>query len=384
MMDAALKINRLSEHMALEADEDTPLNAPPSCDLYSSDSPGVIFGAAAGGRRVKLLKTLLSSACERDCFYCPFRAGRNFRRETMQPEELSRSFSNLHRAGMVEGLFLSSGIAGGGLKTQDRLIATAEELRRRQGYRGYLHLKIMPGAEKAQVERAMQLADRISINLEAPNERRLGRLAPHKDFWHELLTPLRWAEEIRRSAPPHLGWKGRWPSLTTQFVVGAVGENDVELLTTSEYLFRQLHLARTYYSAFNPVSDTPLQEQPAENPVRQQRLYQASFLLRDYGFGLEDLPFEQTGFLPLHIDPKKAWAEQNLSERPLEINHAEREQLLRIPGIGPKKVEALLSARCHGPIRDTGELQRLGIPLQKAAPYILIDGKRPPLQPTLW
>lgn len=383
-MDPSLKINRLAEHMALEVDEDTPLNAPPACDLNSPDTPGVIYNAAAPGKRVKLLKTLLSSACERDCFYCPFRAGRDFRRETLRPEELSESFSKMHKAGLVEGLFLSSGIAGSGRKTQDRLIAAAEDLRRRQGYRGYLHLKIMPGAEKEQVERAMQLADRISINLEAPNELRLGRLAPHKDFWQELLTPLRWAEEIRQSSPAVRGWKGRWPSLTTQFVVGAVGENDIELLTTSEYLFRQLRLARTYYSAFTPVSDTPLQERPAENPIRQQRLYQASFLLRDYGYCLEDLPFEPSGFLPLQIDPKKAWAQQHLSEQPLEIYQADREQLLRIPGIGPKKVEALLSARCRGPIHDASELKRLGIPLQKASPYILINGKKPALQPSLW
>jgi predicted DNA-binding helix-hairpin-helix protein len=384
VMDVISKLNRLSEHMSLEVDEKTPCIEPPACNLEQQDTPGVIFKAAAGGKRVKLLKTLLSSACERDCNYCPFRAGRNFRRESMLPEELSASFAKMHRAGMAEGLFLSSAIAGGGLKTQDRLLTAAEDLRRRQNYRGYLHLKIMPGAEKDQIEYAMQLADRVSINLEAPNERRLGHLAPHKDFWEELLTPLRWVEEIRQTRPASLGWKGHWPSLTTQFVVGAAGENDVELLTISEYLFHQLHLARTYYSAFNPVPDTPLENQPAEKPTRQLRLYQASFLLRDYGYSLEDLPFEGTGFLPLHIDPKNAWAQQNLSAEPIEINHADRWQLLRIPGIGPKKVEALLTARGKNPIRTTGELRRLGIPLQKASPFILIDGKRPSLQLSLW
>ncbi|GAP14818.1 predicted DNA-binding protein with the Helix-hairpin-helix motif [Longilinea arvoryzae] len=383
-MDTGQKIGLLTEHMALEPDGDSPLYAPPACDLHNPSDAGVIYGAAAGGRRVKLLKTLLTSACERDCYYCPFRAGRNFQRETMQPDELSASFSHMVRAGQVEGLFLSSALAGGGVKTQDRLIATAEILRQKHGFHGYLHLKIMPGAEKEQVLRAMQLADRVSINLEAPNEKRLGYLAPHKNFWEELFTRLRWVEDVRRSLPGEQAWKGHWPSVTTQFVVGAAGENDLELLTTSEYLFRQFHLARTYYSAFNPIPDTPLQDHIPENPVRQQRLYQASFLLRDYGFCLEDLPFEQTGFLPLTIDPKRAWAEQNLSEQPIDINRADRAQLLRVPGIGPKTADHLLSERHRNPLHTVSDLARLGIPVQKSTPFILLDGKRPAHQMSLW
>lgn len=384
-MDATAKITFLSEHMALEPDGEPTLQTLSGCDLNQSEQAGVVYRAAAGGgRRVKLLKTLLTSACERDCYYCPFRAGRDFRRETLRPEELSDAFIQMHRAGMVEGLFLSSGLAGGGVKTQDRLLAAAEDLRQKQGYRGYLHLKIMPSAERAQVIRAMQLADRVSINLEAPNEDRLKDLAPHKNFWDELLTPLRWAEEIRQSMPAESGWKGKWPSLTTQFVVGAVGENDLELLTTSDYLFRQFRLARTYYSAFNPIPDTPLQDGKPENPVRQQRLYQASFLLRDYGFDLEDLPFEPTGFLPLNVDPKKAWAQQNLTDQPVEINQADRAQLLRIPGIGPRSAEAVLRARHCETIREPGDLQRLGIAWKRVAPYILLNGKKPAQQLPLW
>lgn len=383
-MDASVKIARLSEHMALEPDGEPSIRVGLGCDLRQNEQAGIVYQAAAGGKRVKLLKTLLTSACERDCYYCPFRAGRDFHRETIRPEELSGTFAQMHQAGLVEGLFLSSGLAGGGMKTQDRLLAAAESLRRKQGYRGYFHLKIMPGAERDQVMQAMRLSDRISINLEAPNENRLANLAPHKNFWEELLTPLRWAEEIRKSMPAELGWKGRWPSLTTQFVVGAVGENDLELLTTSEFLIRQLRLARTYYSAFNPIPDTPLQNGTPENPVRQQRLYQASFLLRDYGFNLEDLPFEQTGYLPLEVDPKKAWAQQNLGEQPIEINQADRSQLLRIPGIGPKTADALLKVRRREPIKEPGDLQRLGIVWKRAAPYILLDGKRPAQQLSLW
>ena len=378
------QLNRLTENMQFEPDGDMPFQSPPVCAEAHTDPAGVVYQAAAGGRKVKLLKTLLTSACERDCYYCPFRAGRDFRRETLKPEELSAAFIRMQRANIVEGLFLSSGIAAGGMKTQDRLIDSAEILRHKYQYRGYLHLKIMPGAERDQVLRAMHLADRISINLEAPNETRLGNLAPHKNFWGELLTPLRWAEEIRQSLPSHLGWSGRWPSLTTQFVVGAVGENDLELLATSEFLFSRLRLARTYYSAFNPVADTPLENHKAENPIRQLRLYQASFLLRDYGFGLEDFAFNADGLLPLDSDPKKAWAQANLSSQPVEINHAERWQLLRIPGIGPKSADALIDARRKNPIKQPGELQRLGIAWKKAAPFILLEGHRPAYQPALW
>lgn len=184
------------------------------------NSLGIHQAVTPGGGRIALLKTLLTSACELDCYYCPFRARRNFRRATFKPDEMAQVFSDIHRGGAAQGLFLSSGVAGGGVRTQDRLIATADILRNRLGFRGYLHLKIMPGAGRAQVERAMQLADRISVNLEAPNTLRLQSLAPHKQFTEQLLQPLRWAEEIRRTQPARLGWKGRWPSTVTQFVVG--------------------------------------------------------------------------------------------------------------------------------------------------------------------
>lgn len=379
------QITRLSEQMTFEPDGELPLAKPPVCTIASPKPAGVIYSAAAAGnQRVKLLKTLLSSVCERDCYYCPFRSGRDFHRETLKPDELSAAFISMHRANAVEGLFLSSGIAAGGMKTQDRLIDAAELLRNKYQFRGYLHLKIMPGAERDQVLRAMQLADRISINLEAPNEIRLANLAPHKVFWDELLAPLRWAEEIRQSLPSHQGWSGYWPSLTTQFVVGAVGESDLELLSASKYLFNQLRLSRIYYSAFSPVLDTPLENHSPENPVRQLRLYQASFLLRDYGFDLEDFPFDTSGNLPLSDDPKRAWAQQNLIVQPLEVNRAERWQLLRVPGIGPKSADALINARRKGPIRQIEDLQRLGIAWQKAAPYILLEGRKPSYQPSLW
>ena len=347
------------------------------------NSLGVHHAVMPGGKTIALLKTMLTSACERDCYYCPFRAGRDFRRATFKPAEMAKTFNELQRSRIADGLFLSSGVAGGGVRTQDRLIDTIDVLRIQLNYRGYVHLKIMPGVERDQVYRAMQLSDRISINLEAPNSARLAKLAPNKVFMEELLQPLRWAEEIRKTQSARQGWNGKWPSLVTQFVVGAVGENDLEILSTSSYLIKKLRLARTYYSAFSPVADTPLENHAPENPWREHRLYQSSFLLRDSGFDLEDMPFTPEGFLPLDVDPKVAWARQNLRD-PIEINRADRHQLLRVPGIGPKGVEAILAARRKSTLRDLKDLKSLGIIVARAAPFVLLNGKRPARQLSLW
>ena len=277
-------------------------------------------------------------------------------------------------------MFLSSGIVQGGVTTQDKLIATAEILRQKYHNPAYLHLKLMPGAEKAQVEAAMRLADRVSVNLEAPNTKRLELLAPKKQFLEELLQPLRYAQEIRLNQPGYLGWKGRWPSTVTQFVVGAVGESDLELLKTTEYIYGRLGLRRAYFSAFHPVEDTPFEELPPTPALREHRLYQASFLMRDYQFSMEEMAFNPDGNLPLGMDPKQAWASQNLAGKPVELNRASREQLLRVPGIGPKGVEALLKARRQGRLSELSQLKKLGILAERAAPYVLLDGKRPAQQ----
>ena len=344
----------------------------------------VINAAMPGGKRIVLLKTMQTTACERDCYYCGFRAGHDkVRRSTLTPDDLAQAFMRLHERQAVEGLFLSSGIAGGGLRTQDRLIATAEILRKKLGFKGYLHLKIMPGVEYAQVEKAMQLASRVSINLEAPNADRLGRLAPHKIFIEELLQPLKWVDEIRRYHSANKSWNGYWPSITTQFVVGAVGESDLELLQTTAQLNQQVHLARAYFSSFSPIENTPLENVPPGNPWREHRLYQASFLLRDYGFDLEELPFAGEGNLPLETDPKLAWARANLAQAPLEINRAERRDLLRIPGVGQKTANGIIATRRKQKITGLDDLRNLGIPLERAAPFLLVNGKKIPYQLSL-
>ena len=381
-MDTIQQLKLLSQDMDLEADGEG--HCQPIVGGKGFAEIPISEAVMPNGRRIKLLKTMLTSACERNCYYCPFRAGRDMRRATFKPEEMAKVFISLEKAKIVEGIFLSSGIIKGGVRTQDKLLDTADILRNKYQYRGYLHMKIMPGAEQAQVERAMQLASRVSVNLEAPNTKRLGRLAPLKEFTEELLTPLMWIEQIRKESPPQNSWNGQWASSATQFVVGAAGESDLELLSTSEKLFNQARLKRIYYSGFNPISDTPLDYLPRENPWRQHRLYQSSYLFRDYGFTLEEMPFSPEGNLPLDIDPKLAWAQSNLLNQPMEINRAEEHELLRIPGIGPKAAKAIMNAQGKEKLRSLGDLKRLGIHYKRAIPFILLDGKQPAHQQALF
>jgi predicted DNA-binding helix-hairpin-helix protein len=378
-MEAYEKLKLVTSQMHLEPAEDSNC---PQLASRKQDKVTVSDAVMPNGKRISLLKSQLSTICERNCYYCPFRSGRDFQRASFNPEEFARVFISLYQARIAEGIFLSSGIFNNGAFTQDKLIDTAEILRNKLHFQGYIHLKIMPGAEYAQVERAMQLADRVSINLEAPTTERLEKLAPRKQFVEELLQPLKWINHIRQTQPSNKGWDKHWPSSVTQFVVSAVGETDLELLSTTEYLYNQLRLKRTYYSTFNPIPDTPLENVPAGSPKREFRLYEASFLLRDYGFGLEELPFDRNGHLPLDVDPKVAWARQNLTEKPVEINHMDKQELLRIPGIGPKSAMKILAARSKNKLTHIDQLRVFGVNLKRAAPFILINGKSPVFQTT--
>ncbi|MCO5185009.1 MAG: helix-hairpin-helix domain-containing protein [Anaerolineae bacterium] len=386
-MDVALKLESVASQMHLEPAEekqvvvdDAPQIAPCGITVGKQakrESLGIYNAAMPGGKTIPLLKTMLTTACERNCAYCPFRAGRNYRRTTFKPEEMAKTFHQMEQAGMVQGLFLSSGIIKGSIVTQDKLLETVEIIRKRYRFNGYIHLKVMPGAEKAQLERAMQLTDRLSVNLEGPTEQRLATLAPMKQLSAELIRPLQLIEEIRRTQPAYTGWKRRWPSTATQFVVGAVGDTDLELLQATDYLYHRLQLRRTYFSAFSPIRDTPLESVAATPPIREARLYQASFLLRDYAFDLEELPFSADGNLPHEVDPKMAWANVHLQDEPVELNHAERRQLLRVPGIGPWSADRIMEARRAGKLRDLRDLQQLGLKTKRMERFVLLDGHRP-------
>lgn len=342
--------------------------------------PWLSSAIRSDGKKIALVKTLMTTACEKDCFYCAWRRGRNsLRRETFKPEELAAGFNIIRQRGFAEGLFLSSGIIRGGTQTMEKTIAAVDILRRKYEFRGYVHLKLMPGAERAAIERAVELADRVSVNLEAPNSERLQKLSGTKQFSDELLAPLRAARALMRERP-----ELAHTSMVTQFVVGAADESDREIIATASRLYRELSLSRIYYSAFHPILDTPLENHAPTNPARELRLYQADFLLRQYGFTFEDLAFDTNGLLPLDTDPKTAYALSHPEKFPLDIQHANREELLRVPGLGPRSVERLLQLRTNHTLGTIQELRHLGADAKRAAPFVLLNGKAPAFQPRLF
>ena len=306
------------------------------------------------GQRKATLKILQTSACQNDCRYCAFRAGRDVRRAHVTPDELARSFDLMYRAGLVESMFLSSGVMGTN-RTMDEMLATTELIRDKYAFRGYIHLKLLPGAEAAHIERAVELADRVSVNLEAPTSGTLAALAPQKRM-EALVGPLRTAAEIIRRGDPlrSPARAGTRPAptigharigMSTQFVVGPAGESDRELLSAAQMLYREIRLARAYYSAFTPVRGTPLADEPPTDPQREFRLYQADWLLRYYRFAVDELPFAPDGQLRTDVDPKAAWADAHPERFPVEVNAAPLDELLRVPGLGPTSAKAIVRAR---------------------------------------
>lgn len=335
--------------------------------------------ALPDGRRVNQLKVLQTNVCSNNCYYCAQRAGRDGRRTSFSPDELAATFDELHRRGLARGLFLSSAIPGDAGKSMDQTLATVELLRRRYMFRGYIHLKILPGVSMAHVEQAIRLATRVSVNLEAPSAQHLNRIAPDKKY-QELTVPMRWVRDLIQAGGPGLVPSGQ----TTQLVVGAAGESDRDVLSTAYRLYRDIDMQRVYYSAFQPIEGTPLSEQPATPPLREHRLYQGDFLMRHYGFRFGELVFSESGQLPLEADPKQIWADQHPEMFPLEVGRAAREELLRVPGIGPKSAIRIVNGRRQQSFRTLRDLQRVGAVAERAAPYILLDGKRPTYQLPLW
>lgn len=325
--------------------------------------------ALPSGRRVPMLKVLQASGCERSCVYCAERCGGQGRAASLEPEQLAAAFVDLRRAGKVAGLFLSSAIRGGAVATMDRMLATAELLRGRHAFRGYLHLKMIPGSRPDQIDRAMALATRLSINMEAPTAAHLAQIAPGKRFREQILAPMQQVAEATR--------QGRFTRAgqTTQLVVGAAGESDRDIATAAAAGYRELDLARVYYSAMQPIPGTPLEGRPAVSFVREHRLYQVDFLLRSYGFSLDEIHFESSGALPLDADPKSIWAKQHPERFPVEINRASLADLMRVPGIGPRSAKRLVHMRRAARLRDVEALRAAGAAWKVASPFVLLDGR---------
>jgi predicted DNA-binding helix-hairpin-helix protein len=326
--------------------------------------------ALPDGGTLPVLKVLQSAGCERNCMYCAERSGGRHRAAGFTPDELARTFMGMVRAGVVNGLFLSSAIRGTPVATMDRMLGTLERLRFRHGFFGFVHIKVIPGAEESQILRAMQLANRVSVNLEAPTEGHLASIAPGKQYRHQLGDAMRFIAK-------HLGRRDlRCRSHTTQYVVGAADEQDREILRSLWNSYRRLRLGRGYFSAFQPILGTPLGHRPPTPAMREHRLYQADFLFRKYRFSFDDIIFDDAENLSLTTDPKTLWATRHPEFFPIEINRAAETALLRVPGIGPTAAAHIIAARRESRLTDLDGLKAVTRRWRIAAPYLLFDGRR--------
>jgi predicted DNA-binding helix-hairpin-helix protein len=374
-MDATQKLNLLGG----EASFDLSCSCGMEPSRTRSNNGHWIYPAALpDGKSIRMLKVLQDNSCKNDCTYCAQRAGRNTRRDRFEPEELAKIFHQLCQANMVEGLFLSSGIGCDSIKTMDRILATTEIIRRRYKFFGFIHLKILPGAEYAQIEQAARLAQRISINMEAPNPKRLKRLSKNKDLQADILLRMKWIAKIVSQK------KFRAKGHTTQFVVGAADESDSEIVSKVFELYKDYKLTRAYYSKFSPIPDTPLENLEPVEFMREHRLYQVDFLLRKYGFEKDEILFGRNGNLSIDEDPKTVWAKAHPEFFPIEINRAEPQQLLKVPGIGPLTVKRIINARKSKNIKYLTELKKLGGVTKHASPYLLFNGTSGKKQLSFW
>lgn len=329
-----------------------------------------------GGGTTTLMRVMQTNACSLSCGYCPTFCGGRVRRTALSPEEVARTFMESHRAGLAQGLFLTSGVPGRPQRAMDRMLAAVEILRKREGFAGYVHLKLLPGADREQVTEATRIATRVSVNLEGPNDSVVRALAKEKDFSGDLLPSLMLAGRLSREARME-GRAGIAPAgTTTQFVVGARGEEDREILGLVGRLERQGLLHHAHFSAFQPVAGTPLEGLRPVPAAREWRLYQAEHLIRQYGFRVEELVFGHDGHLLLDHDPKTAWALAHPEHFPLPLELAPRELLLRVPGIGPRAARRLVAERRRTVLRDARDLQRLGVDAARAGYFLTLRGRR--------
>ncbi|GAB4291789.1 MAG: putative DNA modification/repair radical SAM protein [Myxococcota bacterium] len=334
------------------------------------------------GRTQYMLKTLMTNACVNNCAYCAQRASSPSRRTAFKAEELARFFESLLRKRLVGALFLSSAIGGNPVAVMDNMLKCAEIVRYKLRFNGYLHLKLLPGIESGQIERAVALAERVSVNLEAPSDDRLKIIAPEKRLKGDLLPLIEKANELIKNKD---GKGFRCRGITTQFVVGAAGESDREIIATGAALYNSVgeQMKRLYFSAYTPVEDSPLEDVPPAPLWRENRLYQADFLLRKYGFSASELVFDDNGMFSEESDPKEAWATAHPERFPIEINAASFLELLRVPGIGPKTAKEIVEHRPKMKITDPLELKKLGARAEKASLYLLFNGKRKSIERTL-
>ncbi len=343
----------------------------------STEGMGICHAYAPDGRCISLLKILLTNACIYDCAYCINRRSSNVPRARFSVEEIVSLTLGFYRRNCIEGLFLSSGIIRNPDYTMEQVIAVARSLRETHGFRGYIHLKTIPDASSDLLAEAGKYADRLSINVELPTERSLAALAPEKDAGGIRRSMGRMRLRIDEARAERRAPRFAPAGQSTQMIVGADSSTDQTILSLSTNLYGAYGLRRVYYSAFSPIPDAASHLPPVPAPlIREHRLYQADWLLRFYGFDLDELPLEASGNLPLTHDPKLAWALANRGLFPVDLNTAPRERLLRVPGLGVRSVTRLIAARRHRRLR-IDDLARFRLPVAKLAPFVCAADHHP-------
>ena len=324
-----------------------------------------------GGKSV-LFKTLLSNVCTNDCKYCPLRQQMDVRRCSLSPEETARVFLDYYNRREVFGLFLSSGVCASADATMEKLNRVAKLLRNKHRFRGYIHLKILPGASDAAIEEAVSLSSTVSLNIETPGEANLAKLSSKKRYISDIIEPIRLISRLTAR-----GARYERVKQTTQFIVGAAGEPDSEIVKYTAGLYERLKMHRIYFSAYQKgLGDESIAgekiglESAGDIFMREHRLYQVDFLFRKYGFEESDIVFDENGNLSLATDPKDAWALGHPEAFPVNVNCASKFELLRVPGLGPVTVKRILERRRISRIRYIEDVGKVGVRLKKASKYL--------------
>ncbi|MEJ2647492.1 MAG: radical SAM protein [Sedimentisphaerales bacterium] len=324
-----------------------------------------------GGKSI-LFKTLISNVCKNDCKYCPLREQMDVRRCSLNPEETAQVFLDYYNQRKVFGLFLSSGVFGSSDTTMEKLNSIARLLRKKYRFKGYIHLKVIPGASDAAIEEAVSLSSAVSLNIETPGERNLAKLSTKKHYIKDIIEPIKLISRLTQR-----GSRYQRVKQTTQFIVGAAGEQDREIIKYMFGLYDRLKMHRVYFSAYQrELGEESIyqsksdKEKPTDVLTREHRLYQVDFLLRKYGFSESDIVFEKDGNLSLTTDPKEIWAENHPEMFPININKASKLSLLKVPGLGPVTVDRIIKSRKSSQIRHLEQVGKVGVRLEKAGKYL--------------
>lgn len=347
--------------------------------LGNANTAGICHSWSDDGRCISLLKILMSNYCIYDCAYCVNRISNDLPRATFTPKEIVDITINFYKRNYIEGLFLSSAVVKTPNHTMEMFLNVVKTLREEENFNGYIHIKAIPGADKTLIDSVGKYVDRMSINIELPTDEGLKMLAPDKNH-KDILNPMReikneivrYKEEkkVFRSTPKYVP-----AGQTTQLIVGATKDSDYKIINLAENLYKGYELKRVYYSAFIPVSQNPLLPTYEKPPLlRENRLYQADWLLRFYGFKADELLDYSNQNFDLLLDPKCDWALRNIHHFPVEINKVDYNMLLRVPGIGVKSALRIASSRRFGKV-TFDDLKKMGVVLKRAKYFITCDGK---------